>query len=201
MTFASVTGGPQLSVEINIPANLLNHKDFEAELESTIFDIALEARSFWETEAGQRLTTSRERYIAAIGMEQAGGNEVSLTLKDSFAQSVEKGTPRFDMKPGFLKSPKIKDGPVKLPRAVAASLQKTGRPAATKWMIIPLNLHRQVPMGYPAAFRTFTDKQPNMWIHKGFKGVHIADDVVDALNDEIIPKHIDKLIDRLYGGS
>lgn len=196
--FVSMPSTPGADIEINIPTDLLSVKNFESKLEETIIEAALEARNFWETAAGQRLTTSRERYIDAISMTQEGPGQVTLSLSDSFAQKVEKGSSGFDMKPGFLRSPKLKTGPKKMPAAVAKTVISTGAPAS-KWMIIPLNTNRDAPMGTPGAFRTFTDQQVSGWIHPGFKGVNIREDVVAELRDNILPQRIEKLIDELYG--
>lgn len=203
MTFVSQT--TRTSIRIKIPENLLNHKNFQDELEETVFDIAREARDFWETTAGQRLTTSRIKYQDAIGMQQRGRGTVYLLLTSKFAQDVESGRKGFDMKPGFLRSKHIKPGPVKMPREVAATLRKTGLPPATKWMILPMNngrnpVSRSGRFSSPT-FKTFTDRQVTKWNHRGFKGVFISRDVVTELNDTIVPRHVERLIDRLYGGT
>jgi len=199
MSFVSYNAGPQPSIEVSVPAKLLNIDNFDAKMEEAIFEAAIEARNFWETTAGQRLNSSRTRYQEAIGMEQVSDTEVHLKLTTPFAVAIENGWTQGDQKPGFLASSKIKAGPVrKIPRAIAAKFQHN-RPACTKWMIIPLNTQRKFPMGRPGAFRTFTDKQTGMWPTnaKTRKGVFIAKDVADELGTNILPKHIEKVIDEL----
>jgi hypothetical protein len=172
-------------------------QEIEARLPEALMDAALEGRNYWETLAGQRLNSSRERYIEALGMEQKG-DSVTLKLTGDFAVMREVGSQPFDMKPGFLASKKMKLAPFKkkIPRAIAASIQGS---RMTKWMVIPLNTQRMSPMGKPGAYRTFTDAQSGWLYKKTLKGVFIADDVADELSNVILPKHIEKLIDEIMG--
>lgn len=190
--------GPSMTISIDVPPDLMNSKEFEARLPEALAEAALEAGTFWESEAGRRLTLTRERYQRSIHVNQHG-DDISITLEDPLAVAIDQGSSAFSLRPGFLASPKIKQGPVKIPRAVAASMPRTGQRAATKWMVIPLNVDRQNPFTSPKVFRTFTDKQPaSKWMHPGFKGVHIAEDVVAELRDNILPKHVSNLIDEIY---
>lgn len=190
--------GPAMVITMDVPPDLMNSAEFEQRLPEALAEAALEAGTFWESEAGRRLTTMRQRYQQAIHVNQ-NGSDISITLEDPLAVAVDQGSPGFSLRDSFLRSAKIKPGPVKIPRAVAASLPKTGQKAASKWMVIPLNVDRQAPFTNPKVFRTFTDKQPeSKWMHPGFKGVHIAEDVVRELQDNILPKHVAALIDEIY---
>ncbi len=199
--FVSNIQGPQPTIEVHVPSDLLDISGFDSKMSEALMDAAREARTFWETLAGQRLKSSRQRYQDAIGMEQVDDTEVHLTLKDPFAVSIENGWTQGDQKPGFLASSKIKVGPVKkIPRAIAAAFQHN-RPACTKYMIIPLNTQHQFPMSKPGAFRMFTDRQTNLWPRnaKTRKGMFMAKDVAEELSTNILPKHIEKVIDELFG--
>lgn len=187
MSFASLPLGPDVIIRINVPANLLSTSEFEAQLPEAMVEAGLEARNFWETIAGQRLNTSRKKYQESIGMNQKGGGKVDLVLTGDFATMIELGAPTYSLKPGYLASKKIKNGPVKIPRAVAASLVKTGLPTAKKWMVIPID----------GKFRTFTDAQSG-WIHPGFNGMNMRADVMIELRDKILPEKISDLIDKVY---
>lgn len=181
-------------LEVIIPDDLLSTDEFKRRLPDTVADIVLEARNFWEAEAGRRLRSSLHRYQEAIKIVQ-DGDQMGITLDSDFARGVETGMNSFDMKPGFLASSRIKTKRY-VPKFVADQFKSHGAPS--KWMVIPLNVDRS-PLGFSSGeFRTFTDTQPGgAWQHPGIGGVNIAETVITELNEVIIPKHLEKLIDSL----
>jgi hypothetical protein len=199
------------SINVDIPKGLLESDLFSEHLEGLAFAIALDARRFWEAEAGRVLSTSREEYQNAIGMVQTGKYEVTVQLmgKDSgrgsgFAVDVELGRKAHSMVPGFLKSASIKKK--RIPRAIAEHLRRmTGQAPATRWMVIPINATGRPPgpggKVVNPTFRMFSNKQPSsMWRHPGLQGVHIADTVHKELMENIIDKHVEGMIDKVIAG-
>lgn len=195
MSFVFSVRAPGSYLEVDIPDDLLSANEFSKKLPRTLDAIAKEAKQFWEAEASRRLTSSRDKYVSSIRIEGT-----SIYLEGGFANDVENGKDQYSLYSLFLKSRKLRPRPVKMPRAVAASLPRTGRKATT-WMVIPLNLSRS-SNNVPTAFRNFHDAQPTtMWQHPGFKGVQIMDAVVEELENNIIPKYIEKLIDEVIAGA
>lgn len=197
MAFVFRNTGPGVSVDIvvDIPKDFINDEEFHKRLPSVIEEAVLEAAVFWESEAGRRLKTSRERYQAAIHVDTDGATS-QIVLKDPFAVMIETGTSGWNMKEQFLRSPKARTGAIKMPRAVAAGLIKGAPPS--RRIVVPINGNRQAPFTQPTAFRTVTDKQPaSMWNHPGVTGVDIASDVIHELETNILPRHIGALIDEV----
>jgi len=186
--------GISVAVYIEIPEPLLNlPKRVQRKWPSTMRRIGIEGRSFWRSEAGRRLKSSRLAYQKALNFHIVDNNAAYITLSGFLAVSVENGRKGFDMKPGFLAKP---GGKRKFPRALAASLPKRG--AATRYRIIPLNVNRYINMKKPKVFRTVTDKSPaGSWWHPGFNGIRIVDTVIQELNDNIIPRNVEKLFREL----
>jgi len=162
-------------ISVEIPDDLFGTEEIVARIPETVADIVREARNFWESEAGRRLKDKRrDVYQDALRIRQ-GNDGWSLELEGKVANDIEAGFEPFDMKPGMLAGPKARMGP-------------KGR-----YNIIPID-----KTGAPVALRTVTENSPaNSWIHPGFKGVDIATDVHREIMDNLIPKHIEILIDEV----
>lgn len=154
---------------------------YDAMCDATI-DIAVEARNYWEAVAGQTLNKTRDRYIKALEFVQKADNEISIQLnpgkEHTFANMLEGGWESFDMKPGFLK----------------------GR----TYRVIPLD----TPSG--KLFRTVSLTSPDSsWRNLGKwsgklgqrkEGYNLREEVAKELEDNIIPRHLDRIISELNRG-
>lgn len=154
---------------------------YDAMCDATI-DIAVESRNYWETVAGQNLNKTRDRYIKALEFVQKGENEISIHLnpgkEHKLANMLEGGWESFDMKPGFLK----------------------GR----TYRVIPLD----TPSG--RIFKTVSLKSSEYswwnlgeWSGKwGYRkeGYNFREEVAKEMEDNIIPRHIDRVIASLNRG-
>lgn len=183
---------PQLGavdIQVHLPAGVFSVAKFTRRLPATCRKIGREGLRYWKREASQRLNTSREAYLAGLSIDFFDDATFILGLEGFIPMMIEGGVDRFDMKPGFLNSPKAKHGPPKLPRAVAASLPDKPK-GVRKHMVVPFTNNS------PIEFRTVTDKSPpDSWIWKRRKmGLKIAPDVWDELQTHIIPKHVRALM-------
>lgn len=167
-----------IQVDDLVNLELFPTKKLQAKLQSTLNRVGRDGKNFWKSEAGRRLKSSREAYQAAIewGADMQVGVTLGLTggskSENFLANAVEFGYPAFDMKPGLLKSKAL--------------------------VRVPLNVDRRVVFSNPKVFRTITNKSPvDSWIHPGWQGMNIVDDVVDELNDNIIPQRIGELMEKL----
>lgn len=186
----------QVSINVDVSSKLKNFgSELKKRLPGTIRRIALEGKSFWKSEAGRKLKSSRKVYQNSIKMDMTGNTSFSLRLEGFLACSVEVGNPKkFDMKPGFLRNPSTKK------RKFPATLRDQLRQKApyTMYRIIPLNVNRYISMQKPTVFRTVHDQSPkNSWMHPGWKGVNISKAVVAELKKNIIPKHIKEMMKGL----
>lgn len=202
------TALPKLSIEVNFPQSLLQApKKLTKKLPGTIRRIAMEGKSFWKAEAGRKLRSSRKKYQDAISFTMTSNLSFDLTLNDPFAYRLEAGSAGFNMKPALLKNalpwpPKKR----KFPRHVVPFLAQ--KSSITQYKIIPLNIGRNITLTKPKAYRTVHDQStvamsgPNVgntaWQHPGFKGINLADAVVDELVNNIIPKHMDRLLNEVF---
>lgn len=187
-----------VGIYIELPDELIDlPKNLERKLPKTMRRIALEGKSFWKSEAGRKLKSSRMEYQKSIDMQIVDNTSCYLVLQGFLAVSVEHGRKGFDMKPGFLAKAKPISGKRKFPRAVADTLQKTSG-GATRYRVIPLNVNRYINMQKPKVFRTVTDKSPaGSWLHPGFQGVNLVETVIEELNTNIIPKNVHDLLGEL----
>lgn len=95
--FTYIADDVNVEIKVKIPDDLFNTDRFEAALVVAEGKIINEAFDFWQTEAGQRLKTSREEYIKALEYTSTG-----IALNGGFLPyAVEMGTPGFSMAPGF----------------------------------------------------------------------------------------------------
>jgi hypothetical protein len=163
-------------IQLNINHFFLVFEGYE-EYDDTVFEAALiaefqetirEAVSFWETEAGKYLNTTRDRYVKAISYEFSGPLSANLILTDDFASMVEEGSEPYSLRPGLMASGKLRDG---------------------RWMPIPME---------NGQFRTFSVTQPDtMWQHPGFQGYNILDSVLGELEEVLIPEAMDRALERI----
>jgi hypothetical protein len=148
--------------ELNPIRNLPN------EIEDMSWEAAKKARTYWEQQAGQMLSTQRLPYQQAISVYEdygeGGGVVVGLSTENKLLLAIEEGAPSFDMKPGLL----------------------AGRES------------RVIPIGPPGQMRTVTTRQPaHMWVHPGFDGLRLAEDVDQYLDDVILPELLDEFMSRV----
>ena len=184
-----------IAIQVELSDSLLNYeKRVTKKLPGVIRRIALESKSFWKSEAGRKLKSSRNVYVKAINFQVVDALSFYLTLSDPLAVAVESGGKSFDLKPGYLRNrPKKKR---KFPRALAAELPN--KSLATQYRIIPLNVSRFVNMQKPKVFRTVTNlSKASSWMHPGWTGVNITASVVAEMNNVIIPKHVKKFLSEI----
>lgn len=63
-----------------------------------------------------------------------------------------------------------------------------------KGKIAPLNVNRLIVFTKPQVWRTGTGEP---WMHPGFPGFNMRNDVVDELLDNILPKYVDEVMSKL----
>lgn len=202
---ATTAGDLNLEISVELPSGFLDTEEFEKALPKALKTAGILAKTYWESEAGKRLKSSRRDYQKALSMEQVSNTEVHITLggankvgkKNTYVIAVELGGPKFDMKPGFLASPYTNKK--KIPRAVAEVLHKwPWKSPKNKWLVIPLNTERQVVFANPKIFRTVHDNLPNQaYQHPGWQGVQIHKDVIKELDEHILPEVLGPILELL----
>jgi len=60
--------------------------------------------------------------------------------------------------------------------------------------IVPLNVNRQIIFTSPQVWRTGTGEP---WMHPGFPGFNMLDDVIEEIQNVIAPKYISEALDKL----
>jgi hypothetical protein len=221
-TITSGLGNQPMYIVVEFPAKLLNFgKQLEKKLPGFLHRIGMEGKSFWKSEAGRKLTSSRNAYVKAITFKRIDNLSFCLMLDGDLAKATETGWDPFDMKPGLMRSSKVQTMPMKnkfgkprkFPRAIAAGFP--AKSTATKYMIIPLNSKGDkdrngdfakgkpnIAMTKPKVFRTITDKTPeHKWKHPGYKGIHLMESVVEEILTNIVPKHVKLLIKDVLDGN
>jgi len=139
----------------------------EDEIEEAAYKSAQEALEFWRNEASRRLDSTRDRYVDAIYIYEDFGEGVVIGLSetDEMVIHLEQGYGRFDMKPGLLQ----------------------GRDSR----VIPIRERSYMPVH----FRTVTKRQgADKWIHPGWEGLHLVEEVDRELDNKIVPKYIEELV-------
>lgn len=170
-----------LKINIKVPKEFKQFKELHARLKDATVDMAYEAKSLWETEAGQLLGTTRDRYIRALEVTtDRSGSSVGLNPEDKLVQMLEKGSRAYDLKPGLLS-----------PNSKGIKYNKDGVP----FRHVTLDpVHRKGP--YPVV--TVSGNTPKEdWWHPGFEGIHIRPVVYRALKNEIVPDHVNRIIKEL----
>jgi len=170
----------EVGVDVSDFANieLFPTKKLKAKLQAALNRVGRDGKNFWKSEAGRRLKSSRIAYQAALEWEADLQSGVTIGLsggtssQNFLANAVESGAPSYDMKPGLLKG-----------RAM---------------LRVPLNVDRRVVFSNPKVFATVTkDSATDSWVHPGWEGMNIVDDVINELNDEIIPRRLGELLEKL----
>ncbi len=130
--------------------------------------VALEAKAFWQAEAGRTLNTTRLRYQSTIYIsEDFTGNKgifVAMSEQDPLILNIEQGADSYDLKPGLL----------------------AGRDSR----IIPIKPFTQMPL------LTRWDSETS-WIHPGFVGLDLAGETDAYIDEVLIPKHLEELFGNL----
>lgn len=108
----------------------------------TIVALAADAaRTQWVNTARKDLRTSATTYITSIGPVEQRGVQANIRLTGWMANALEEGLPAFDMKRGFLRSPKAKrtkKGPVFI---VPFALKSSGAAGASP-PVMPQPIYR-----------------------------------------------------------
>ncbi len=213
MAFTNNYGGPlvnmDVSIDIKMPPDMLERiaLKYEEQIPKVLNQIGLLGHTYWTQLAAKKLSTSRRDYTKALSYRMIGGSGVQLTLGGSGTGTlnttmiaIELGGPKFDMKPGFLNSPKAKTGKRKFPKAVADAF--VDRKGPSKYMIVPLvQRDGTVASAGNVKFRTVSTHSPDSgkgsWWHPGWKGVNLREEVLRELNERIIPEAFAPLLDNL----
>lgn len=206
-SYGGVLGDMNVKIDIKIPDHMLENisKEFINGLPKVLNQIGMLGQQYWEQLASQKLKTSRRDYMQALSYK-VEGTSVQIVLGGSNTGkpntsiiSIELGGPSYDMKPGFLNSPKAKTGKRKIPKAIADSLPKIKAKGLSKYMIVPILSNEQtVASASNVKFRTVsTNSAPETWWHPGWKGVNLSHDVIEELNNRIIPEAMKPLLESL----
>ena len=88
----------------------LSSRQVDSAIEYCVEQITSEVYRIWSSEAKAGLGSSRNQYLAALGVEKIDKNTRAVFLNPDvwLPNAIEKGWSAFDMKPGFLKSDKVK---------------------------------------------------------------------------------------------
>lgn len=159
----------QVVLNIEFPEALLDmDRRLKKKIPGMMRRIAMEGKTFWKTLAGQKLKSSRNVYVKAIDLQLVDDASFYLKLEGFLPYVVDQGGSAYDMKPGLLKG--------------------------NKYRVIPLNPRRYINMTKPTAFATVSvNSKPDSWMHPGFKGKKLSDEVSNELDRTIIPKNVEKL--------
>lgn len=177
-----------LDVQIVIPQKFLNTDKLKSNFPEYMRRAKEEALSFWKTLAGQKLNRSREKYLEGLSAKQTGKGNVVLSLAGIPAVHVEMGKDALEgskLRAGFMRSPKLREGPVKIPKSKRHLLKEAPTPTPYKYLVIPMA---------DGSFRTFTtdERQKDKWEMKS--GANLREEVKEELKNSIIPKHMSDLI-------
>src|SRR5690606_35184537 len=86
-----------VGIYIELPDELIDlPKNLKRKLPKTMRRIALEGKSFWKSEAGRKLKSSRMEYQKSIDMQIVDNTSCYLVLQGFLAVSVEHGRKGFD---------------------------------------------------------------------------------------------------------
>lgn len=188
-------------IEVQLPKDFLSMKKLNKGMPKVLREIAKDIKSFWDSEVGRKLKTARVKYRDGAKVTVVDDRTILISM-EAFGGALEKGK-KFDMKPGFLNSPKVKvKGQHKLPPFVARTLPKApiSIPTMTKFLIIPMRWSQG-----GTKFRTVSDKSPvDSWIWKRKdpnRAINISDTVVKEAEERIIPKHMKEYIEQIWRSS
>lgn len=158
-----------IAVEVDVPDDFLSDEDFMAGLSDAFQKAVNEAVDFWKTAAGQRLNTTRDQYISAIRGDVVTDSD-GMPIADLRLEGDELVSAIETGAPGFDMKPGFLAG-------------KT---------------FARVPVA-PDTIRTVNlDTSANKFLHPGWPGLNIREDVANELLDNILPKHITALMDEVF---
>lgn len=88
----------------------LKNEDVLKLVDNVMSTIAITFANSLEAQAQKQLKKTKQRYLRSIQIhsEGVGHKAVTLDLQDPLVKMIEEGKEPFDMKPGFLTSPKVK---------------------------------------------------------------------------------------------
>ncbi len=142
-------------------------KENEERMYEIIDTLADVSRAEWIRLAGERLHSTYREYVMGLNTSESivktGKGFSQVSLVGWLPNAVENGLPSFDMKPGFLASPKAK-------------VSKKGK----KYLRIPLkSFTRKGRIARGTNIRTASElSPPESWIHPGIEPRNLASEVV-----------------------
>lgn len=127
--------------------------------------------------AQERLHSKKVDYVKALKMNPAGSDGYVIELNEDMVP-YDEGFGPFDEKPGLLHGPNAK-------------ISKSGVP----YNIVPIKGSTEYGSAGKTEFRIVTGNSPkNSWIHPGYQGAGIFDDVFNYLDWQV-----DELIQSVLG--
>ena len=171
-------------IRFRIKGDLFKHvqPEFDRKLPGKMYKIARQAKSFWRSEAGRRLKTSREAYQRSLHMEKTEyGYSVQVGVNGSksenwLAKSVEEGNEGYDMKPGFM-----------------ANAPKSPTGAA----LVVVNEKRRINKKGSVIRSVGASSKSGSWMYPKTEGIHLKEEVVKHIEEELAPKYIDELLKEI----
>ena len=134
-------------------------KDFENAIEEGMAELRDEVEQRWYEMADDQLGSRSELYKENVTFEEME-RSLMVTIQGP-AVGMEQGTGPYDLKPGFLRG-------------------QTTR-------VIPLEKKHPEKGGQTLQFRTLTSWATGWW-HPGFQASGISAQIMDVMEDEIVPK-------------
>jgi len=142
-------------------------ENIENHLDDTIYGIAREALEFWRNEAGRTLNTTRLRYQSALYIYEDFSEGTVISLTTQNDSLLDAIE---NGATGFDMKPGLLKGAVR----------------------------RVIPIGDKPDFRTVSTSQgSDKWMHPGWEGINLKDVTDDYIDDVLIPKHLEKLLEKL----
>jgi len=176
-------GAGNLNVTITVPDNLmfdLYFNGLEKRLRGIVFRVMRDAKTYWRTEAGKRLKSSRKWYMGSITSERIAEDEMVIKMT-GWAVMLEVGTPGFDMKENLLKGRYSRVVPLNLQTEPAPGTK--GRDYFVNW-----------PFVNARVFRTVTATSQG-WQYPSKPGAQILPDVIYRIENYLLPKYINEVLD------
>jgi hypothetical protein len=104
--------------------------------------VAAQAYNEWVKIARQNLHSTAKNYIAGLSIPSKKKGEISVVLRGKFPNMIEEGSGPFDMKKGFLRSPKAKMGKKGKYITIPLSLKSSGSKGASP-PVMPAPIYNQ----------------------------------------------------------
>lgn len=158
-----------VDIKIKVPKEFMDVEAFTKHMAKSMPAIAREGRDYWRTLAGQRLKTSRNAYQKAVKIFDKSDTSISFGLEGV----------------SWLMALEAGAEPYEL------------HPNAEYGKIIPLNVNGLI---YPERSKNvkFVAKTKT-WMHPGFEGMNMRDDVIDHLTTEVIPGYVAEALAKCMG--